>query len=53
MQCTYNVCGITAGVEKQLSIIYYECVFVALGIQHAMHMRHIVIYNFSCPTTFT
>ena len=26
-----------------LCITYYECMFVALGIQHAIHLRHIVI----------
>jgi len=28
---------------KAVSITYYECVCVALRIQDAMHMRHIVI----------
>jgi len=28
---------------KAIIIIYYECAFVALGMQHAMHMHHLVI----------
>jgi hypothetical protein len=29
-------------IGKAISIIYSKCMFVALCIQHAMHMRHIV-----------
>ena len=28
---------------KPVSITYYEGLFIATGIQHAMHMHHIVI----------
>ena len=54
-QCTYNVTlgrahATTVAVEEQ----YYECilVFVALGIQHVMHMLHTVIYGLSSSTIF-
>jgi hypothetical protein len=39
-------------VEKQLRITYSECLFVALGLQHAMHMCHIVICGLSGSTIF-
>jgi len=42
----------TVTVEKQLSITYSERVFVALGIQHAMPMHHIVICGLSVSTIF-
>ena len=47
-ECTYNVTmkGVRATIVtvwKAISITYSEGVSVALGIQHAMGMRHIVI----------
>jgi len=38
---------------KPISITYSECVVVALGIQHAMCMHHIVICDLPGSTTFS
>ena len=37
---------------KHLSITYSECVFVALGVQRAMHMRRIAICGQAGCTIF-
>ena len=38
-----RVPAIIVAVEKALSITQPDCVFLALGIQHAMRMRHVFI----------
>jgi hypothetical protein len=40
------------GSGKTISITYSDCLFVALGMQHAMRMRHTVICGFSGSTIF-
>ena len=47
-QCTYNVTlrrvlTTIVAVEKNSST-YSECDFVASGVQHALHKRHIIIF---------
>ena len=34
---------------KAVSIVYSECVFVALGIQHATLMRRLIPSSVACP----
>jgi hypothetical protein len=35
---------------KAISITYSECMSVALVIQHALHMRHIILSSAACET---
>ena len=37
---------------KTVSVTYAECVFVALSIQHAIHMHHIAICGMPGSTIF-
>jgi len=46
LSCNHCSCG------KAISIIYSESVFLALGNQHEMRMRHVVICGLSGSTIF-
>ena len=37
---------------KAIHITHYECVFVVLGIQQAMHKHHMVICGLTSSTLF-
>jgi len=40
-------------VGKAIDITYCECVFVALGILHAVRMRYIICGLYSCKMFFS
>jgi len=42
--CTHCYSG------KEINITQPVCVFVALVIQHAMRMRHIILQSVACPS---
>jgi hypothetical protein len=53
-QCMYNVtirarscCHCCNG--KGISVTYSECVFVSVGIQHAMLVHRIILSSVACP----
>ena len=57
MKCTYNVTlrrvrATIVAVGKAMSITYSECVFVALGVEHEMRMRHNFIFVLPRSTIF-
>jgi len=35
---------------KEISITHSECVYVALGIQHAMRVRRVLLSSVACPS---
>jgi hypothetical protein len=56
-QCTYNITlrrirATIVTVKKAVTITYSECVYVVLGIQHAMCIRHIAMCGLSGSTIF-
>jgi len=47
-----ELCCIQCCRGKAVNITYPDFVFVAFGIQHAMHMRHIIVWGLPCSTMY-
>jgi hypothetical protein len=45
---TLRCVRVTIAVVENHCVTYSECLFVALGIQNAMHMRPIILPSVSC-----
>ena len=56
VRCSVTSRGVratTVAVEKQKNIICFECLFVALGVQHAERMSQFIVCGLTGSTVFS